>query len=169
MSYRIRLISAAISLAAVLGGALAVPALANQPLIQPFPNLPGVFPAGAACPFPVAHTPISGNEIDKQYFDRSGIFVKEIITGRFFERLTNVDTGKSLIQNASGVARITPNPDGTYTLIETGQNGILDPSVNSGDLTHLSGRAIFNVSADFSTLTLISIQGATTDLCTALS
>jgi hypothetical protein len=169
MPYRGRLIGAAISLAAVLGSALAVPALANQPLIQPFPNVPGEFPAGVACPFAVAHTPVSGNETDKQYFDRAGNFVKEIITGGFHERLTNVDTGKSLIQNASGVARITPNPNGTYTLIETGENGILDPSVNSGDLTHLSGRAIFNVSADFSTLTLISIQGATTDLCTALS
>lgn len=148
---------------------MAVPALANQPLIQPFPIVPGVFPAGVACSFAVAHTPISGGETDKQYFDRNGNFVKEIITGGFHERLTNLDTGKSLIQNASGVAHITPNPDGTYTLIETGQNGILDPSVNSGDLTHLSGRAIFNVSAYFSTLTLISIQGPTTDLCTALS
>src|SRR5205807_8310299 len=64
MPYRGRLIGAAISLAAVLGGALAGPALANQPLIQPFPNLPGEFPAGVACPFAVAHTPVPGTETD---------------------------------------------------------------------------------------------------------
>jgi len=82
MPYRSLLISAAVLLAAAIGGAFAAPALANHPLIQPFPNVPGTFPAGVACAFAVAHTPVSGNETDKQYFDRAGNFVKEIITGR---------------------------------------------------------------------------------------
>ena len=92
-----------VGLTLLLGGA----ALAAKPVREFVPSPPDTtFPAGALCGFPVAVETLRNNEYLTTFSDG-----RQRITGALKLRLTNVDTGESLVVNASG--------PGWYTATET--------------------------------------------------
>lgn len=74
------------------------------------------FPAGRACSFELAGTPVSNNQYITTYPADANGDVRNIITRALKERLTNVGTGKSIIANVSGPATEIVHPDGSADL-----------------------------------------------------
>ena len=73
-------------------------ASAEKPLREPLPSPPDTtFPAGEICAFPVLAETLENNEIITTFSDG-----RQRVTGALKIRLTNVDTGQSLVVNASG-------------------------------------------------------------------
>ncbi len=89
-------------LGALLLALAASPALAAKPDRQ-FIGGPFEFVLSSEiCGFDVMLSSTTNNEYDTTFFDHSGEPVREIISGKLFITLTNVDTGKSIDVNASG-------------------------------------------------------------------
>lgn len=170
---RLGVIAALGVLLGMVGGVLtASPALARGPKWQVFPGAPGTLPA-SFCGFGVGFAPVA----DKEFFktltasDGSTTF---LVTGLLTASWTNLETGKTVIENGSGPAKITVNPDGSVIELRKGLNfAILTPaeaarfglptvSVTSGALTE-------SLAPD-GTVTSASMQGhVLVDICTALS
>jgi hypothetical protein len=92
------------TLGALLFALAASPALAAKPDRQ-FIGGPFEFVLPSeVCGFDVMLSSTTNNEYDTTFFDQSGAPVREIISGKLFVTLTNVDTGKSIDVNASGPA-----------------------------------------------------------------
>ncbi len=115
--------------------------------------------------------------VNKGYFkllkaaDGSEIF---LITGALRVSFTNLQTGKTLIENVSGPGHLTANPDGSATVVARGRGftflmcedarrlGMPVMFVYGGVLTE-------QVTAD-GTVTSVSMQGdVQVDVCAALS
>src|SRR5436309_2797251 len=97
-----------ILIASTLGALLL--ALATSPVLAAKPDRqfiggPSEFVLSSEiCGFDVMLSAPTNKEYDTVFFDRSGDPVREIISGKLFITLTNVDTGKSIDVNASGPA-----------------------------------------------------------------
>src|SRR2546423_188256 len=92
---------------------LSSPAQAAGPNRIVLDNQPIPFAAGVACPFPVLLTPTVSQEVLKLWTDANGAPVRALITGNLVVRTTNLDTGASITQDASGPIDVTYHPDGS--------------------------------------------------------
>jgi hypothetical protein len=93
---------------------LAPAAAADKPLKEPLPPLEdAVYPAGLICPFPLLEEVLVNRGKSITFSDGS-----QLVTGTLKERLTNLDTGESIVVNISG--------PGTFTV--------------EGDVLHVFGR-----------------------------
>jgi hypothetical protein len=73
-------------------------ASADKPVREPLPaQEDATYPAGALCDFPVLAETLQNNETITTFSDG-----RQRVTGALKIRLTNVDTGESLVVNASG-------------------------------------------------------------------
>ena len=103
-------------------------------------------------------------------------FIK--VTGSFFVSLTNRDTGKTIVINASGPGSFTISPDGTTMIGDFRGRGLLwDPNLTKfgfpSNVVAAAGPVLITgqVAAD-ETLTFTSVSGhphVITDVCAALS
>jgi hypothetical protein len=168
--------------AAALGVALAllVPQTASaavkpKPVRSPSPAFIGTFDPGLVCPFAVYTEPVGPTQTQTVYFDRTGNVVKIAFRGPAKTLLRNVDTGKTLIEDAGGPGTLLVQPDGSL-LGSGGGAGLfaLFPGDDRGPaLLAVVGHETFTVTApDANHVTHIvdlNIHGNVTDLCAALA
>jgi hypothetical protein len=142
------------------------PAQAAGPTRVALDNQPISFAAGAACPFPVVLTPTVSDEVLKLWTDADGNPVRALITGNLVVRTTNLDTGASITQDASGPVDVRYNPDGSQDVTFTGRNIML--LRNPAGLVLLSGHAIGHVDPD-GTFRVLEQSGNVVDICAAVA
>ena len=153
----------AIAVALVLGGESA---LAAGPFRLPLDPVHDTQPAGVVCPFAVSVDSVGINETLTVLTNG-----RTFITGSSFERVTNLDNGKSVIVNVSGPTTVT-DTNGFPTFVARGRNlwGIHAGDLGSGQpgaLLLTTGLAVLTVSA--SGLTFSHDVGTTENLCVTLA
>ena len=149
--------------AAVVVGTCAASASAGRPSRDPAP-LPSQFTVAGVCAFDVDFTITAQNEYSLTFGNGS-----QIITGKLFATLTNVDTGKSLDLNVSGPTFTTA---GSNQIVLTGRSinffGPGDLGAGSPGLMVLTnGPAVITFGENNVTFDVRS--ASVTDLCLALA
>ena len=130
--------------------------------------------AGVGCNFKLSIKSVGEQLEVREFTDKEGKPVKSIAAGKGVQlTYTNLDSRASLSFKANGsVAKQTYNPDGTYTVVATGHNGlILFPSdVPAGPTTTMyTGRVVYQVDPATGIFTLLGTSGKSTDVCAVLS
>jgi hypothetical protein len=168
-------------LLAVVGSAIALyafpsvlPAANGKPTRVLITDLQQTFdiPAGGACSFELAGTPIANNETTTTFPPDANGDIREIITGTLELQLTNVGTGNSLDVNVSGPGTVVLHPDGSASEDLQGHAVVLffptaDPA---GPATELfTGHTVISFDPA-GNLTLVSTtDNHPLDICGALS
>jgi hypothetical protein len=75
-------------------------------------------PAGVVCPFMVTAEPV--REDIRVHYDSDGNVDGYEATGQLIARITNDETGASVVRNLSGPGTVAFNPDGSYDAVATG-------------------------------------------------
>jgi hypothetical protein len=137
-------------------GLTATPAsAATRTPFEPIPLKGFVFPAGALCPFKLKVKPVVSNEYITTLPDGS-----QLITGALSVRLSDLDSGASLVLNISGPSRVSA--DGS-TIVAYGPS--LEPFFGAHpELILFYGRVVLFFAADGSA-TVVSQHGASEDAC----
>jgi hypothetical protein len=151
--------------------ALAPAASASPPVTIPAPiGNTNTFPAGSACPFTLQVTLIGGNQVFT-FFD-DGRF---LATGLHIDRLTNVDTGKSITLNLQGPVYVVPTADGGSVSRASGVTAFIffPGDAGPGD-THTGRMYLFvgyfvAVSDPSGTVTSFRSYGTRKDVCAMLA
>jgi hypothetical protein len=109
------LLAAGGSAIALLAFPSTLPAANGGPTRVPITDVQQTFdlPAGTACSFELAGTPVANNETTTIFPADANGDVREIITGTLKLQLTNVGTGKSILVNISGPGTLVLHPDGS--------------------------------------------------------
>ena len=91
-----------------LVGLTASPVLAERPTIQ-YLDLPSgfSFTLSGVCSFDVFEELLGNKEKIATFYDQNGEIAFQVLTGVNKWRFTNVDTGKSIVLNASGPGRFS--------------------------------------------------------------
>ena len=169
---RLGLIAVLGALLGMVGGlTTASPALARGPNWQVFPAPPVTLPA-TSCGFDVGAAAVADKEFVTILQNPDGSTTC-LVTGTLTASFTNLETGKTVIEDGSGPAKITVNPDGSYielrkgpkiailTPAEAARFGLPTVSVTAGALTE-------SLAPD-GTVTSASLQGQVlVDICAAL-
>ena len=130
------------------------------------------FPA-QYCGFPVLVTPVVNGEYTKVLKAADG-FTTYLFTGPFSASLTNVQTGKTITENASGPGKVTAFPDGSATVDVKGLNAFrLPPAIAAAfglpQLFVSAGPLTLTFDSN-GNLTSVSLTGhVKVDVCAALS
>jgi hypothetical protein len=151
----------------LLTGALLAPsALAQKPVKEPFASEPLEFPAGDVCPFPVLIEPVASNQSIKTFPDG-----RMLVTGRGRERVTNLDSGESIVVTTSGSLLITPLPNGDLRLVARGQAlfFLLPQDVGGPGLIRMRGRLVEVLDPEADAITAFRLRGQRTDVCAQLN
>ncbi len=120
---RIAAIAALGALLGVLGGVVtASPALARGPKWQFQPTGPFTLPA-AFCGFKVKVAPLA-NKAYAKVLKASDGSMTFLATGTLKLSYTNLRTGKTITENASGPSKTTVSPDGSALVAATGHTGL---------------------------------------------
>ena len=127
-------------------------------------------PAGAVCDFPVSIDSAELTAFTTTHVDAAGNLRWIFGGGRNVVRVTNDATGASLDVNASGPGKITFDPDGTLRITGGGPwlGAFLPGDSPSSALLLTTGRLVVTIDPT-GEVTLVSISGATRDLCTELA
>ena len=131
-------------------------ASADKPVREPLPTQQDVtFGAGEVCDFPVTLETLVNNQFVTTFSDG-----RQRVTGALKIRLTNVDTGQSLLVNASGPAWQTE----TETVLEVSTQGRLVLFPFAGDepgpgIFLYRGNVHFEVEFASGRLTVLSATG----------
>jgi hypothetical protein len=163
-----------IVLVAALAASLALPAAAaaaGQPTRTKIPDslFTDSAPAGAVCPFAISVAPLVNNAYNLTYPPDANGDVREIASGHAVVRLTNDETGKSIVPNTTGPQMTVIHPDGSETITLGGPTllGNLIPPVPG--LVVVDGRTVIDQSPS-GDQTLVSFTGTVTlDVCAALA
>jgi len=144
-------------------------ASAGKPLKEFFPADP--ITVEDVCDFPVLLDPIINKEYVKSFFDDEGNLERQIVTGRFVNEVTNLDTGQSITVNVSGPVFFTFAED-TLTVRLTGRSLLffLPGELTSGQdyLRVTNGPNIFVVDLSTGAITPRRESRNYVDLCEAL-
>ena len=155
----------AILLGVVLSLLLAPAASAEKPAREFLPAED--FTLTGVCTFPVREEVTTNNEFITTFTDG-----RQLITGSFRVRATNLDSGKALDLNISGPGVITENSDGSVTLDAHGSwliwffPGDLGPG-SPGQLFVNNGHFVETFSS--TGLTVDKQAGSQQDICAALA
>ena len=156
----------------LLTGALAVSA---SPAAGAPPERFKLEPAGAftlppVCEFDVEMEEIRVHGNSLSFFDKTGAETRSLLNGNFVSRLTNLETGKSLVLNISGQFTFTSNPDGTLTLTAHGRNLFFTDAPEPFLVFH-GGRAVLTLTFTEESLELVFVEtsGLSREMCAALS
>jgi hypothetical protein len=127
-------------------------------------------PAGAVCPFSVTASPAREDLRVRYHYDSAGSVDGYQATGQLIARITNHETGASVVRNLSGPGTVTLYPDGSYDA-EAGGNFLiffLAQDNPSRELLLLSGHALLHGDAS-GAKTLVSHSGQVENLCETLA
>jgi hypothetical protein len=150
--------------------ALAVPAAAQNPTIQPMPFTDSVFiPAADACGFDVLATPQAGRPNKGKVILFADM---RIFSGPIFVTLKNVSTGKTIDLNVSGPAHVSLS--GNTVLIEGPSislppgpaNLLAYPGLSPLQLIH--GQLVFTFDDQLNLTSLDKVTGTVEDVCELL-
>jgi hypothetical protein len=132
-----------------------------------------VLPAGLACAFDVQLSPEPGSNFSQKAFS-DGRFV---VTGSGRDRVTNLETGESVVLHTSGQARFTEN--GSEQGIELrghniiylfpGDDGPFGTVDEPGALYFFKGRVSEILDLDANVITSFTWGGHVTELCSLVS
>ena len=170
MSHRTALSIVLAGVVAALAGAVgAAPAEAQGGGVRPAPwvfvpsGFPATLDAGLACDFAVRFTEVANQEYSRELPNGT-----TVVTGRFVVRLTNVDTGTSVVRNISGPVYFTTGPDGEQIVTVSGSS--LSPVFAGNDATGTVGQGLFLFHGPtvFTDTILTRVSGSYEDLCAAL-
>jgi hypothetical protein len=170
---RLGVIVALGALLGMAGGVMtASPALARGPQWQVFPGVPGTLPA-TFCGFEVGFAAVADKEFVTTLTTSDGS-TTFLVTGLLTAAWTNLQTGKTIILNGSGPAKITVNPDGSVIELRKGPNfAILSPAEAASfglPTVSVTAGALTESLAPDGTVTSASLQGnVLVDICAALS
>jgi hypothetical protein len=149
-----------LALGAALLVAMAAPVAAAKP-DRSFAEAGDILVSGF-CDFDVVEHPLANNEYFTTFFDRDGNVTRTQVTGRLVLELINLETGRSIVVNASGPGRFVDDADGTT--VHTGGTWILN---FAGEFFMLSGRGVFRIDADGETI--VARRGHIVELCPLLA
>ena len=145
-------------------------ASADSPIREFFPADP--ITVEDVCDFPLLFDPIINQEFVQSFFDEEGNLERQIVTGRFVEELTNLDSDESITVNVSGPVFFTFTED--TLMVRTEGRTLL--FFLPGDLT--SGQSYVRVTNGPNIFEVDLATGATTpilestnfvDVCEALA
>jgi hypothetical protein len=137
------------------------------------------FPAGVACPgfaLKVEFAPDVGHLLNREFYDKNGNLIRFLQAGQNFPiTFTNLATGAAYRTKPEGtVLSVTPNPDGSETLVMTGHTvitwSVSDPpdSAPAPSTIRYVGRLVFKASNGL-VLTVPQFRGKQTNICDALN
>jgi len=127
-------------------------------------------PAGAVCLFAVSAEPVRENLAVRYHYDDTGTVDAYEFKGPLLARITNLDTGESVVRSLSGFGSVVPHADGSYDAVFEG--GLL-LFLGSGDspssqLLLLTGRTVLHGSPT-GVKTVVASSGASENLCETLA
>lgn len=165
---------------ALLAGVAAVLALSSsfataggKPSREPLPNELNSFDfaAGLACSFELAGEPVISNEVVTTYPADANGDVKTEVTGRLVYRLTNVDSGASIVRNLSGPVTIVIHPDGSHSDVFRGIGllALFPTDVPAGPTTLIVYGRFTGTLTPSGQFIVTSLSGTTEDVCAELS
>ena len=168
-SRRRKLMHRKLVVVAVVGlfAALIVPAaIAGQPTIQRIPYEDHF--VSESCGFPVQND-VTGTAIDISRTDELGNVLSIQAGPQFKQTMTNLVTGKSIVVNISGPAKVTYGADGTVTQVGTGNWTwmVVDPNTREPGTFLTRGRYVFTRYP--SGVRTFTLTGTTIDLCAQLA
>jgi hypothetical protein len=136
------------------------------PTPQSYP--PETDPAGDPCAFPIRVTFPVNKVVAYTYKNAKGRVVAIYYTGALYERLTNLDTGKSILSNVSGNGMQIPRRDGSSILYGFGPfSSTQHPGDHPGpEFAVLHGISALRIAADGTKTILYSTR--VTNLCDRL-
>ena len=155
---------AALLLAMALAAITAQSTLAAKPIREVLPSGPFTYPP-EICGFEVFEDPIANKGKQLTFSDGS-----QLVSGTFKARLTNLETGESILVNASGPGKITVEDD-VLTVNARGPWLIaLAPGEPTGPgIFYYTGRTTFTVDLIEGVLTSITSTSTRRDICAELS
>jgi hypothetical protein len=126
-------------------------------------------PAGAVCPFTVTAEPVREDLRVRYHYDTSGNVDGYEATGQLIARITNDETGASVVRNLSGPGTVTFNSDGSYDAVVAGDFLVffLAEDTPSNALLLMSGQTVLHGAPD-GAKTLVSQNGQVENLCDTL-
>jgi hypothetical protein len=151
--------------------ALASPVSAAPPTKEPQEAFSTDFAAGEVCAFPVRQetTDIKAKTI---IFNRHDGAFREITTGRIVERITNLDTGASVIRKSSGPGKLSINAAG-HLEIKFGGSSVVaffEGDVTGAGLLYMTGGgATFEIGDDGFFFVRVDLPAHVEDLCATLA
>ena len=136
---------------------------------QPTYQGPITAPAGAVCSFTVSAEPVREDLRVRYHYDSAGNIDGYEATGQLIGRITNTETGASVVRNLSGPGTVTFNPDGSYDAVVQGDFLVffLAQDNPANELLLLSGRTVLHGAAG-GEKTLVSHSGQVENLCDTL-
>jgi hypothetical protein len=159
-----------------LVGLTASPVLAARPTIE-YLDLPSgfSFTLSGVCSFDVFEELLGNKEKIATFYDQNHDVTFQVISGANKWRFTNVETGKSIVVNASGPGRFSLQPGSDIVLAELGGVSFwtFQPGTQPAGWPALAltrGRVVAELDpATFTIVNLIAQQGAMVqDLCALL-
>ena len=156
--------------ALALGGATAAAAGGSWGRWEPTFQGPISVAAGVVCPFAVSAEPVQEDLAVRYHYDDTGAIDAYEFKGPLLARITNDDTGASVVRSLSGFGTVTLNADGSYDALFEG--GLL-LFMGSGDspaneLLLLTGRTLLHGSPT-GAKAVVSASGQSEDLCKTLA
>jgi hypothetical protein len=126
-------------------------------------------PAGVVCPFTVTAEPVREDLRVRYHYDASGNVDGYEATGQLIARITNDETGASVVRNLSGPGTVTFNSDGSYDAVVAGDFLVffLAGDTPSNALLLMSGQTVLHGAPD-GAKTLVSQNGQVENLCDTL-
>jgi hypothetical protein len=126
-------------------------------------------PAGSVCSFTVTAEPVRENLSVRYHYDAAGNVDGYQAKGLLIARITNVETGSSVVRNLSGPGAVTFNPDGSYDAVVEGNFLVffLGSDNPANELLLLTGRTELH-GAPSGEKTLVSHAGGVENLCDTL-
>jgi hypothetical protein len=136
---------------------------------EPTVQAPITAPADYVCPFTVTAEPVRQDIRVRYHYDAAGNVDGYQATGQLFGRITNEETGASVVRNLSGPGTVTFNADGSYDAIVSGDFLVffLPQDTPSSALLLLSGQTALH-GAPNGDKTLVSLNGQVENLCDTL-
>jgi hypothetical protein len=127
-------------------------------------------PAGLVCSFPVQADPVRQNLAVRYHYDEAGNPDGYQVRGDLIARITNLDTGASVVRNSSSFGTVFYSSDGSWEAVITGPFLVFFVTGDNppNQLLLLSGRTVLRGDPT-GTKTLVSTSGASEDLCATLS
>jgi hypothetical protein len=127
-------------------------------------------PAGVVCPFTVTAEPVREDIRVRYHYDSAGNVDGYQATGQLIGRITNNETGASVVRNLSGPGMVTFNPDGSYVAVVQGDFLVffLGQDDPANQLLLFSGRMVLQGAAS-GEKTLVSHSGEVENLCDTLA
>ena len=126
--------------------------------------------AGVVCPFGVSAEPVRQDLRIRYHTNDAGAVDGYEVTGPLVGRITNTETGASVVRNLSGLGVVTLNPDGSYDALADGNFLLFFRTGDSpsNELLLLHGRTLLHGSPT-GQKTLVSSTGRSEDLCKTLA